>query len=470
MAGRRARAPPPPRRAGRGRRLERHERCFPLVLLLFVGSGCAALMYEIIWFQLLQLVLGSSAVSIARAARHVHGGHVHRQPGAAALRPASRHPLRVYAVLELLIGASGLLMLVAMPAGAGHLHAVVGHGVPGLMLRGLFAAICLLPPTVMMGATLPAVARWVETTPRGVSWLGYFYGGNTIGAVFGCLLAGLLPAARLRHADRDVRRRRPERGGRRRRAGAGARRAPRGARAPPLPNAAAAPARALARPRRWPVYLAIGLSGMTRAGRRGDLDAPVLAAAQRHHLHLLDHPGGVPGRHRPGQRRRLVPRATDERTPRRALGIAQLAADRRDRLDLLEHHERPPLLAGEPAARARRPGSSSRSISCAACGRSCPAACLWGASFPLALAAVASEGQDGGRVVGASTRPTRWARSSARWRPAWCSSAAIGTQNSQRIMIALAAVAALAAAGAASGPTARAARASAMTRRADRRW
>ena len=58
------------------------------------------------------------------------------------------------------------------------------------MLRGVFAAICLLPPTIMMGATLPAVARWVETTPRGVSWLGFFYGGNTIGAVFGCLLAG----------------------------------------------------------------------------------------------------------------------------------------------------------------------------------------------------------------------------------------------------------------------------------------
>src|SRR5207344_1358599 len=60
----------------------------------------------------------------------------------------------------------------------------------GLLVRGLFAAICLLPPTIMMGATLPAVARWVETTPRGVSWLGFFYGGNTIGAVFGCLIAG----------------------------------------------------------------------------------------------------------------------------------------------------------------------------------------------------------------------------------------------------------------------------------------
>ena len=37
-------------------------------------------------------------------------------------------------------------------------------------------------PTLLMGATLPAIARWVETTPRGVSWLGFFYGGNLAGA------------------------------------------------------------------------------------------------------------------------------------------------------------------------------------------------------------------------------------------------------------------------------------------------
>ena len=41
-----------------------------------------------------------------------------------------------------------------------------------------------------MGATLPAVARWVETTPQGVSWLGFFYGGNIVGAVIGSLTAG----------------------------------------------------------------------------------------------------------------------------------------------------------------------------------------------------------------------------------------------------------------------------------------
>jgi spermidine synthase len=68
--------------------------------------------------------------------------------------------------------------------------AAVGDGLPSILLRGLVAGICLLPPTVLMGASLPAIGRWVESTPAGVSWLGLFYGGNIAGAVFGCLFAG----------------------------------------------------------------------------------------------------------------------------------------------------------------------------------------------------------------------------------------------------------------------------------------
>src|SRR6202030_1877917 len=64
------------------------------------------------------------------------------------------------------------------------------HNLFGILLRGVLAGLCLLPPTLLMGATLPAIARWVETGPEGVSWLGFFYGGNIAGAVFGCLLAG----------------------------------------------------------------------------------------------------------------------------------------------------------------------------------------------------------------------------------------------------------------------------------------
>ena len=36
----------------------------PVIMLLFVGSGCAALVYEIVWLQMLQLLVGSTAVSL----------------------------------------------------------------------------------------------------------------------------------------------------------------------------------------------------------------------------------------------------------------------------------------------------------------------------------------------------------------------------------------------------------------------
>src|SRR5213078_3177902 len=58
------------------------------------------------------------------------------------------------------------------------------------LLRGLLSSVCLLPPTILMGASLPAIVRWLKATPNGVSWWGLLYGGNTAGAVLGCLLAG----------------------------------------------------------------------------------------------------------------------------------------------------------------------------------------------------------------------------------------------------------------------------------------
>jgi spermidine synthase len=160
------------------------------MLLLFVGSGCAALVYEVVWFQLLELVIGSSAVSMAVLLGTFMGGMC---LGSILLPRCLRrewHPLRVYGWLELGIGAMGLLILVAMPLVGGLYTAWAGRGAAGLLLRGVAAGVCLLPPTLLMGATLPAIARWVEASPRGVSWLGFFYGGNTAGAVIGSLLAG----------------------------------------------------------------------------------------------------------------------------------------------------------------------------------------------------------------------------------------------------------------------------------------
>ena len=164
-------------------------RLLPFVVLLFIGSGCAALIYEIVWFQLLSLIIGSSAVSLGVLLGTFMGGMCIGSLYLSRFVSRRQHPLRVYALLELAIAAFGLLVLWGLPY-AGGLYSRSLHGTADLLVRGLFCALCLLPPTLLMGATLPAIARWVETTPEGVAWLGFFYGGNIAGAVLGCVLAG----------------------------------------------------------------------------------------------------------------------------------------------------------------------------------------------------------------------------------------------------------------------------------------
>jgi spermidine synthase len=165
-------------------------RFLPALLLLFVGSGCAALIYEVVWFQLLQLVIGSSAVSMAVLLGTFMGGMCLGSFLLPRYIPRADHPLRVYAFLELGIGVCGLLIYFGMPLVNGLYTAWAPGGVAGIVVRGIFAAICLLPPTLLLGATLPAISRGVVSTPEGVSWLGFFYGGNIAGGVIGSLLAG----------------------------------------------------------------------------------------------------------------------------------------------------------------------------------------------------------------------------------------------------------------------------------------
>lgn len=161
----------------------------PLVLVLFVGSGGAALIYEVVWFQLIQLVIGATAVSLGVILSTFMGGLCLGSLLAPRFIPAGLHPLRAYAYLEAGIGLCGILMLAGVPA-LGYISVpYIGQGFSGVLIRGLLCALVLLPPTVLMGATLPAVARWVDNTPRGVSWLGFFYGGNIAGAVLGALVS-----------------------------------------------------------------------------------------------------------------------------------------------------------------------------------------------------------------------------------------------------------------------------------------
>ncbi|MGH9593122.1 MAG: fused MFS/spermidine synthase, partial [Bryobacteraceae bacterium] len=165
-------------------------RFLPVLLILFVGSGCAALIYEIVWYQLLQLAIGSTSVSMGLLLATFMGGLCIGSAGLPRLRNVKMHPLRLYALIEAGIAVFGLLVLVLVPLIDRLYFAAAGYGLLDMLLRGIVAAICLMPPTILMGASLPAASRWIKSGGLGASWWGLLYGGNTLGAVFGCLLAG----------------------------------------------------------------------------------------------------------------------------------------------------------------------------------------------------------------------------------------------------------------------------------------
>jgi spermidine synthase len=161
-----------------------------LLLPLLAASGCAALIYEIIWFQLLQLVIGSSAISLGLLLAAYMGGLCLGSAAIARLISPRIEPLIVYSVLEFGIGIFGVIILFGLPL-IGKLYvAGAGDGTASLVLRGVIAALCLLPPTVLMGATFPVLARSIRTTHQGISWLGLLYCANIAGAVFGCVVSG----------------------------------------------------------------------------------------------------------------------------------------------------------------------------------------------------------------------------------------------------------------------------------------
>jgi spermidine synthase len=169
-------------------------RLLPVLMLLFLGSGCSALIYEIVWYQLLQLAIGSTAVSLGILLATFMGGLGLGSYLLPRLVPDSgtdpRRPLLLYAAIEAGIAVLGLIELFLIPLIERLYVAGANTGALGMFLRATTCAIALLPPTILMGASLPAIARWAKSTPRGVSWWGLLYGINTGGAVLGCLVAG----------------------------------------------------------------------------------------------------------------------------------------------------------------------------------------------------------------------------------------------------------------------------------------
>ena len=83
---------------------------YALVLVLVFGSGCSALIFEVIWYQSLALIIGSSAVSLGVVLATFMGGLCAGSFAAIRWSGRYRHPLKAYAALECLVAASALIV------------------------------------------------------------------------------------------------------------------------------------------------------------------------------------------------------------------------------------------------------------------------------------------------------------------------------------------------------------------------
>ncbi|MDH3255385.1 MAG: fused MFS/spermidine synthase, partial [Acidobacteriota bacterium] len=172
-----------------------------MVYLLVFLSGAAALTYEIVWGRQLATFLGITTYAHTIVLASFMAGLGIGSLTIGRLADRWRDPLRLFACLEAGIGLFGLATLALVPVLQTAYVAIAPDAPTGWganAARLLMAGLAVLPPTVLMGGTLPALVKSLrlasESLSRTVSAL-YFF--NTLGAAAGALACGYLLLPRL---------------------------------------------------------------------------------------------------------------------------------------------------------------------------------------------------------------------------------------------------------------------------------
>ena len=165
--------------------------------LMFVLSGFAGLVYQVLFSKALALSFGSTATATYTVLATYMGGMALGAWLGGRLAAQRADALKLYAYCELGIGAYCLAtpwIFQAIQA----LYVALAAGSPadaqGLtVLRVLLGAAALSVPTVLMGMTLPILARFFQSRSASLGTsVALLYGTNTVGAALGALLAGYL--------------------------------------------------------------------------------------------------------------------------------------------------------------------------------------------------------------------------------------------------------------------------------------
>jgi spermidine synthase len=132
-----------------------------IISLLFVISGIAGLIYQIVWFKYLSLFLGNTTYAQMTVLAAFLGGLALGNYLFGKKADALKNPVKIYSVLELFIGVYCLLypslstLIGNLFLSAASELNISSQNFLFTVLRFFVAALLLLAPTTAMGGTLP---------------------------------------------------------------------------------------------------------------------------------------------------------------------------------------------------------------------------------------------------------------------------------------------------------------------------
>src|SRR2546425_9377018 len=163
----------------------------PAVLyLLFFFSGSAGLGYQMVWSKMFATGLGHEMPAVLAVLCAFMGGMALGAWRLDGLIARSRAPGCWYGFLEILVGAWGFLSAALIPVANQAALPLIGLEPSPLrhwLIAFMLPALVLLPATAAMGATLPAMERFVSPLLADGRCVGAIYASNTLGAVVGIL-------------------------------------------------------------------------------------------------------------------------------------------------------------------------------------------------------------------------------------------------------------------------------------------
>ncbi len=164
---------------------------------LFVLSGLLGLVYQIVWFKYLSSFLGNTTYAQAIVLATFMGGMAIGASLWGRWADRSRSQVAVYGWLEVAIGLlCALYPLLLEGVRSGFISVLIDlewtGETPGVILaKSVAGMITLLPPTILMGGTLPVLVRALTRTFNGAgSVIATLYALNSLGAVIGSILGG----------------------------------------------------------------------------------------------------------------------------------------------------------------------------------------------------------------------------------------------------------------------------------------